>query len=372
MKLLIYLGHPAHFHLFRFVIQALRKNGHQITILARNKDVLEDLLHAEELPFINVLPRGRKDTTAGMMGAMLIRERAIFREALRDRPNLMVGTCAEIGHVGRMLGIPSIVVNEDDWDVVPIFAKLAYPFCNYILAPESCRTGRWRRKTISYRGYHELAYLHPNHFTPDRSVVRTFHPAEGPYFLIRFAKLAAHHDAGRRGIGREVARRLVSTLETRGAVYITSERELEPEFESYRIKIAPDKIHHAMAFAELYVGDSQTMAAEAAVLGTPAIRFNDFVGEIGYLEELEDRYGLTYGVRTNEPERMFRLVENYSKPGTKKVWDRRRAAMLKEKIDVAAFMAGLFEGYPETVRELREESRREETGRGARMAEHVQ
>ena len=42
-----------------------------------------------------------------------------------------------------------------------------------------------------------------------------------------------------------------------------------------------------MAFASLYIGDSQTMAAEAGVLGVPFVRFNDFVGRIGYLRELE-------------------------------------------------------------------------------------
>jgi predicted glycosyltransferase len=49
----------------------------------------------------------------------------------------------------------------------------------------------------------------------------------------------------------------------------------------------------------MYIGDSQTMTAEAAVLGTPAIRFNDFVGELSYLEELEYTFDLTYGIKTN-------------------------------------------------------------------------
>ena len=57
-------------------------------------------------------------------------------------------------------------------------------------------------------------------------------------------------------------------------------------------------MHHIMAFAKMYIGDSQTMAAEAGVLGTPFVRFNDFVGRIGYLRELEDVYNLGYGVKT--------------------------------------------------------------------------
>ena len=62
---------------------------------------------------------------------------------------------------------------------------------------------------------------------------------------------------------------------------------MEPQFEKYRIKINPLDMHHVMAFASLYIGDSQTMAAEAGVLGVPFVRFNDFVGRLSYLHELE-------------------------------------------------------------------------------------
>lgn len=54
-----------------------------------------------------------------------------------------------------------------------------------------------------------------------------------------------------------------------------------------------------VAFASLYIGDSQTMAAEAGVLGVPFVRFNDFVGRIRYLRELEDKYRLGFGVHAS-------------------------------------------------------------------------
>ena len=47
-----------------------------------------------------------------------------------------------------------------------------------------------------------------------------------------------------------------------------------------------------MVFASLYIGDSQTMSAEAGILGTPFVRFNDFVGRINYMTEMEDVYEL--------------------------------------------------------------------------------
>ena len=103
-------------------------------------------------------------------------------------------------------------------------------------------------------------------------------------------------------------------------------------------------MHDALYFSHLVIGDSQTMAAEAAVLGTPSIRFNDFVGKLGYLEELEHRYGLTYGIKTTEPEFLFDKIEELlSIKDLKKEWEKRRRKMLSEKIDFTAFMIWFFE-----------------------------
>jgi predicted glycosyltransferase len=64
-------------------------------------------------------------------------------------------------------------------------------------------------------------------------------------------------------------------------------------------------LHDALAYATLCVGDSQTMAAESAVLGTPNLRVSTFSGRISYLSELEHRYGLTFGFQPNEIDRFF-------------------------------------------------------------------
>ena len=140
------------------------------------------------------------------------------------------------------------------------------------------------------------------------------------------------------------------SLKSQYNIYITSERELEPEFEHYRITIDPINMHHALYYADMYIGDSQTMAAEAAVLGTPSLRFNDFVGKLGYLEELEHKYGLTYGIKTAEPEKLYQKIEELLHvPDLSEEWQRRKRKMLSEKIDVTAFMVWLVENYPESV-----------------------
>lgn len=349
------MGHPAHFHLFRNVIAGLKNEGHEVQIVIRKKDILEDLLKSSGWEYTNILPYERKNSKAAMAVSTVRKDIELFKIARSFRPQLMLGTSAEIAHTGRLLNIPSIVVNEDDYNVVPLFSFLAYPFAAHILAPHCCRTGRWKDKTVSYEGYHELAYLHLNLFTPDFSRIKNLlHTVDEDFFILRFAKLAAHHDKGKTGITGEIAEKIIRRLEKKGRVFITSERELEREFEKYRINLNPMDIHHALAFAELYIGDSQTMAAEAAVLGTPSLRFNDFVGRIGYLEELEHRYELTYGFKTSEPQRLLEKIDFLLELKNKRdIWQKRRKKMLEEKIDLTAFMLWLISNYPESIAALK-------------------
>lgn len=353
MKVLIYLGHPAHFHLFKNTVSSLKEHGHTVFLLIKKKDILEDLLQRSGYDYQNILPEGRKDSRGGIALGMVKRDWRLFRYCLKNRPDIMLGTSAEIGHVGTLLKIPAINVNEDDADVVPLYSKLSYPWCKYILSPAVCNNGKWEHKTLKYEGYHELAYLHPANFVPDREVVRKYFPTDKSYFIIRFAKLTAHHDSGVRGISNAVALKLISILEPHGSVYITSERPLEPEFEKYRMNIDPLDIHHIMAFASIYIGDSQTMAAESGVLGVPFIRYNDFVGRIGYLRELEEKYELGFGIKPDNPELLLSVLnELLLMDEMNKVFQRRRERMLAEKIDVARFITNLIEDYPGKVRTI--------------------
>ena len=99
----------------------------------------------------------------------------------------------------------------------------------------------------------------------------------------------------------------------------------------------------------MYIGDSQSMAVESALLGTPGVRFNDFSGEIGVLNELEDKYQLTYSFKTNQVEEFFNQVEEMLKDETlKKDFLGRREKMLSEKINVFNFFIWFIQNYPKS------------------------
>lgn len=356
MKILFYLGHPAHFHLFKNTIQSLESNGHRVSVLIKKKDILEDLIRRSGISYINILPEGRGDSKSRIALGMLKRDWRLFRFCLRQRPDLMIGTSTEIGHVGTLLNIPSINVNEDDSDAVPLYSRISYPWSTHILSPAVCNNGRWEKKSVKYQGYHELAYLHPSIFTPSKEIAKKYLSVEKPYFLIRFAKLNAHHDKGISGITDELALQIIDILKPYGNTFITSERKFDEKFEPYRLQIDPIDIHHVMAFASLYIGDSQTMAAESGVLGVPFIRFNGFVGKLGYLNELESKYQLGYGIIPSEPEKLLETISDLlALENRSEIFKARQLIMLKDKIKVTEFFVWLIESYPDSIRLMKED-----------------
>ena len=376
MNVLIQLAHPAHFYYYKNTIKNLNARGHKVVIAITTKDILEKLLIDSNVPYVNIMKTTHKSSKIGYLFDMIVRCMRILHLCLKHKIDILTGSTIEISMIGWLLRKPAINIGEDDAAVVQKYIKMVAPFIDVRLTPVVCNDGQLEPHSVHYPSNMELGYLHPNHFTADKSVVEAYGiDTTKPYFVMRFASLKAHHDDGIKGINTQVAQRLVDILSPHGQIYITSERELEPQFEPYRIRINPLDMHHVMAFASLYIGDSQTMAAEAGVLGTPFVRFNDFVGRIGYLRELEDDYELGYGIHasvltedspirrndgTLQPsgtDALYTAVETLvAMPADERqsIFSARREKMLSEKIDYAKFLTWFIENYPSSAKETRD------------------
>ena len=88
------------------------------------------------------------------------------------------------------------------------------------------------------------------------------------------------------------------------------------------------------------------MASEAAILGVPSIMFHDFIGNLKVMEEKENKYGLMYGFRCNEFDKMLiKLKELLSIKDLKKTWLVKKENMLKDKEDINLFFIKEIEKY---------------------------
>jgi len=127
MKILVHLGHPAHFYIYKNSILNWKAKGHQVFILIKKKDILEDLLKNADLKYYNILEKTRGNTKFGLMVGMIKKGFRLLVFCLKHKPDILTGTSVENSFVGRILHIPVVNVNEDDAAVVPYYAKLSYP-----------------------------------------------------------------------------------------------------------------------------------------------------------------------------------------------------------------------------------------------------
>ncbi len=348
MNYLFFFVHPSKFHLFRNTINKLKNHGHNVDIVITSKDVLQALLIKEGWEYTNIFPKGRK-----MKGVSPYISSAInffvtilrlYKYTFGKRYDLFI-TDDLLVYIGKVRGIPSIVFCDDDYILIKQFA-LVLSKATYILSPEITDLGKYNSKKIGFPGYKELAYLHPSVFTPDLEIVKTFNPELKPYYIIRLVSLRAYHDKGIKGISNYQVKQLIETLESKGNVYISSERELPEEYKEYSLKINPVDITHVLYFAQLFIGDGQTMTSEAAVLGTPAFRCNDVVSKISVMEEKEEKYKLSFIYPPSKFDEMHQKIkELIETPNFKEEFQKRKEKMLTEKIDLSAFMIWLFENY---------------------------
>ena len=353
MKILVDVAHPAHVHFFRNALKNLEARGHTVKVTAKHKEMTLKLLEKYGFDYVSLgMP---EKSMLGKAYAILKFDYKTYKVANAFKPDVYVSLNSPyMAHVSKLMGKPHIAF-EDTEDAKFVFL-LSNPFTEVICTPE-CFKKDFGKKHVRFKGYKELAYLHPNYFQPDPSVLDHFGLAEGDRFMVlRFISWAAHHDVGLSGIKEASA--LVKKLEQHGRVLITSEKPLPAELEKNRITCSPEKIHSLLYYSQLYIGEGGTTAVEAAILGTPAIHIeaNSEGVATGYnygnFVELKDKYGLL-DFYPDQEQAFNRAVEILSDRDSKQKWSGKRKKLLEDKIDVTGWMTDFIEKYPESFIEYK-------------------
>lgn len=352
---LFFFVHPSKFHVFKKTINHLKENGHNVEILITSKDVLEELVKNEGWSYTNIFPEGRKfKNISPYISATVNFFRTIFRllKYSRNKKYDLFITDDLLVYVGKIRRVPTIAFTDDDIAIARQ-SSIILKFANYILAPTITDLEKYNKKKIAFDGYKELAYLHPNQFTPNLELVKKIIPYKN-YFILRLVSLTAYHDVGKSGITKEKAKLLINLLSKYGQVYISAERELSVELEKYRLKIEPHQLKDILSQAKAYIGDSQTMSSEAAILGVPSFRFNDFVGKIGVMDEKDNVYKLSKSFKTSEFSFLLKDLEKSLKGDNFSLnIKENQKRMLSEKVDLTSFMIWLLENFPDSIKTIK-------------------
>lgn len=329
MKIIVTVQHAGHVHFFKHAIGELEAEGHEVFVFARENELSTELLERCDIDY--ELLAGASESLVSLARAQCMYEARLFGRAREIQPDVMtaIGGVA-VSHVAALVDARSVVFY--DTEHASIIRNLAFPFADVVCTP-ACFQDDLGDKHRRYDGYHELAYLHPDRFTPDPGVREAV--GVGPderLAVLRFGDWSSSHDVGESGFADP--RDVVERLEDAGArVVVTAEGDAGADLSSYGVSLPAERHHDLLAAADLYVGEGATTAAECAVLGTPAVYVNSL--PLGYLTELDREYGLVstfvgesrHARALSEAARILAVDDDGR-------WQRRRAELLTDKRDV--------------------------------------
>lgn len=333
MRLLFDVLHPAHVHHYRPLAQEVLSQGGAALFTARRKDVTIQLLEEADLPFkllSSMLPGG----LVGLGAEFAWRSARLTAECLRFKPDCMLGIMGPcIAPVGKLLGIPTLV--SYDTETAGVTNRWVFPMASRVAVPESW-SGARPPNMVTFPGFQELAYLHPDRFNADPERLRAvgLDPDER-FIVVRFVSFEASHDVGDHGFTDRVA--FVHELERYGRVVLSSERGVPDELQDRVLRFPASDLHHLLAYADLVVGEGATTAVEAALLGTPSIFVH--TAELGYVRELEDRWDLLKRYERQDEALTTALSWlDMERSELRALWRERTDELLRAKTDTTAFL----------------------------------
>jgi predicted glycosyltransferase len=341
MKYLFFTNTPAQAHQYRRAVAGLRDSGHEVLVLARDYGCTEALLDHYDLPYELY---GRCETEKFSLARELPKHAArVVLKARRYDPDCVFGRGAYAALAGTVTGAPVVLV--DDSGNTDLDHAISVPLADAVLTPHTFDKDLGE-KHYEFHGFKELAYLHPEEYEPQTDVRERLGLGEDEdYAIVRLNAFGSHHDVGEAGFTPEKRRELVEALAEQATVFVSDEGgEMDlDETPARAFDLHPALLHDALAEASLLVADTQTMVTEAALLGTPAIRSNSFVGEddMGNFVDLE-RHGLIYNLREFDAV-LDAATDILADEGANQRWRNLRDEYLEDKVNLTEVLLDVAE-----------------------------
>ena len=336
MRIFVDVSHPAHVHFFRHIIRELRRRGHTVYIASRAKEMTEALLSSYGLEFKRFSVAAT--SIPYQVLELMVHWWKVLRFLRKKRVDLAISISGLFTSLpGRMARVFNVM--ETDTEDAGLSNRISLKFADVVVTP-SAYLMDYGPNHIKYDGYHELAYMHPSRFSPDSSALSRYGLSkDSRFWVVRSVEWSALHDRAEQGFSAQGLVRLVDFLRERGTVIVSSEGGDVP---NGALPVAdPADMHHLLYYASGYVGESPTMAMEAAICGTPSLLVSSRARKLGYIVEMEERYGLIKVF--NSEDELWTEISFLNEPARDQ--RKRRDAMLSEKVDVVDWFVDAIENH---------------------------
>ena len=269
ITVIIDITHYPHVNFYKYVIGALTRKNINVQVILQPRGNLVSIFEKEcpDVPY--VLIGGYKKSIFGKMLGMIKCDIAFLKYLSKIEFEVGTGVGSiNLAHTARFFGKTAIIFGDDTENKLAHY--LIKPFAPWIVMPK-CITIRGK-KILKYNGFKELAYLHPNHFRPDKKALEPYDLNPYEYVFIRevssaslnYRRLTMGKLAKTLGYLKEMDLKIVLSIEEKSLINL---------FKKYCIILEEpiEDIHSLLHFASLTISSGDSMARESCLVGTPAI-----------------------------------------------------------------------------------------------------
>jgi len=268
MNIVFDINHPAHINFFKNAINKLNKDGHDVKIFGLNRGEIPAILF-KEFPDnrIKIIGRHRNNFFSIIFEANIFKFFSLLRLLIKRRPDVgvsvgsfVLGSCLKLLRVRniqfhddpeRSQNILLVKITADEIHIPPIMKKSG--------------------KIFIYNALKEWAYLSPQYFKPNQSVLAKYDVKPYQYFFIREVSPGSlnYLDQGSFTIA-SFAQKLDPNIKILLSLEDKSKLSLYPG--NWCLLQEPiDDIHSLLFFSRLVISSGDSMAREGAMLGRPGI-----------------------------------------------------------------------------------------------------
>ena len=278
MNILFELRHPRHYYQFKAIYDILKERGHLVKIIATERTLLIDILRESKEEFI-LLKHTKSGSIALKLLSYFIYFNIVVKTVKEYNINLLISKASISSCFLKVIkpNLESVIFpdSEDVW----LTNNYVRFFSDLIILP-SIFPLKWSpQKVLRIKGTCENCYLDPKYFQPKKIIPSEYGYQEGSKFVFfRFVAWKAHHDKGQYGFSKSERKDIVKLFIQYDYIPLISfEDKPDEDLEQYINRFPKNEIRSVLTLCDYFVGDSQSMAAEAALLGVKSFRYNSWV-----------------------------------------------------------------------------------------------
>jgi len=318
MRILIDILHPADVNFFKNAVRILIEKNADIVIIIRPRGRIIEILR-NELPDIQFRLIGKYyNDTSGKIFDFVVRNLKLLTFLRRNDFDLCTSHGFFVGITSFFCKIPSVIFADDyEYKLTYYLSKF---FGDYFIIPTSIPTTG--KNVLRYRGFKELAYLHPRYFKPNLKILGQYGIRPSNYVFVRETSQTS---LNYKNIQQVDLLEVVHKLNDLGLdVVLSLEDKKKKRYlkdECIILEEPVEDIFSLMHFALFTISFGDTMARESCLVGTPTI----YMGKRNMIINKEFiRKGCMFKVDNKGQlnATMINIIENNIKEETKRIIER--------------------------------------------------